>query len=210
MSLLENHSFTIIIFSQTPILGLASQWVYVLLTDCRLACEYLTHVSLASHFWDIGKQRGVWSGFSLFAIRNISIRYRKKMKSAPDTPKTGNGLVQLIRMDGSTRQMWINIWLESSETNMSIICRQTVERFKFAVKLSWLMKTITILRANVIRNGIVVLNSWQVVEFIRRPQYPHSELPRPIKVRPRIDVRRSIMYEKAAFCSPEEYSSVVR
>ena len=40
----------------------------------------LTHISLASHFWDIGKQcrprsdateRGIWSGSSLFANRNI-------------------------------------------------------------------------------------------------------------------------------------------
>ena len=37
-----------------------------------------------------------------------------------------------------------------------------------------------------------------------------SELPRPIKIRPRMYVRRSIMYEKAAFCSPEENSSVAR
>ena len=37
-----------------------------------------------------------------------------------------------------------------------------------------------------------------------------SELPRPIKIRPRTYVRRSIMYEKAVFCSPEEYSSVAR
>ena len=35
-----------------------------------------------------------------------------------------------------------------------------------------------------------------------------SELPRPIKIRPRMYVRRSIMYEKAAFCSSEENSSV--
>ena len=35
--------------------------------------------------------------------------------------------------------------------------------------------------------------------------------PRPIPwIRPRMYVRRSIMYEKAAFCSPEEYSSVAR
>ena len=33
-----------------------------------------------------------------------------------------------------------------------------------------------------------------------------SEMPRPIKIRPRMYVRRSIMYENAAFCSPEEYS----
>ena len=37
-----------------------------------------------------------------------------------------------------------------------------------------------------------------------------SELPRPIKIRPRMYVRQSIMYEKAAFCSPEENSSVAR
>ena len=36
------------------------------------------------------------------------------------------------------------------------------------------------------------------------------ELPRPIRIRPRMYVRRSIMYEKAAFCSPEENSSVAR
>ena len=44
------------------------------------ATDILTHISLASHFWDISKQcrprsdaaeRGVWSGSSLFADRNI-------------------------------------------------------------------------------------------------------------------------------------------
>ena len=37
-----------------------------------------------------------------------------------------------------------------------------------------------------------------------------SELPRPIKIRPWMYVRHSIMYEKAAFCAPEENSSVAR
>ena len=37
-----------------------------------------------------------------------------------------------------------------------------------------------------------------------------SELLRPIKIRPRMYVRRSIMYEKAAVRLPEEYSSVAR
>ena len=37
-----------------------------------------------------------------------------------------------------------------------------------------------------------------------------SELPRPIKIRPRMYVRCSIMYEKAAFYSSEEYNSVAR
>ena len=41
-------------------------------------------------------------------------------------------------------------------------------------------------------------------------QEAQSELPRPIKIRPGmyLYVRRSIMYEKVAFCSPEQYSSV--
>ena len=30
-----------------------------------------------------------------------------KKKNIPDTTKTGNGVVQLIRMDGSTREMWV-------------------------------------------------------------------------------------------------------
>ena len=29
-----------------------------------------------------------------------------KWKSTPDTPKIGNGLIQLIQIDGSTRQLW--------------------------------------------------------------------------------------------------------
>ena len=37
-----------------------------------------------------------------------------------------------------------------------------------------------------------------------------SELLRPIKIRPWMYVRRSIMHEKAAFCSPKEYNSVAR
>ena len=34
-------------------------------------------------------------------------KIEQKWKSTPDTPKIGNGLVQLRRMDGSTRQMWV-------------------------------------------------------------------------------------------------------
>ena len=37
--------------------------------------------------------------------------------------------------------------------------------------------------------------------------YYHSELPRPIfQIRPRMYVRRTIMYEIVAFCSPEEHA----
>ena len=35
----------------------------------------------------------------------------------------------------------------------------------------------------------------------------HSELPQPIfQIRPRMYIRRTIMYEIAAFCSPEEHA----
>ena len=33
---------------------------------------------------------------------------KKKWKSTPDTPKFGNGLIQLIRLEKSTRQIWVN------------------------------------------------------------------------------------------------------
>ena len=45
----------------------------------------------------------------LFANRNIYSKYHKNEKSTPDTPKIENGLVQLIRMDRSTRQMLVNL-----------------------------------------------------------------------------------------------------
>ena len=32
-----------------------------------------------------------------------------KWNSTPDTPKTGNGLVHLIRMEKATKQMWVNV-----------------------------------------------------------------------------------------------------
>ena len=65
----------------------------------------LTHISLASFLWDIGKQnysrcdapkRGVPSGAILFA------------KLTSDAPKNGSGLAHLIRMGKSIRLFWIN------------------------------------------------------------------------------------------------------
>ena len=61
----------------------ANTWFMIVLcfthsVNCRKLI--LTHISISSHFWDIGKQcrprsdateRGVWSGSSLFANRNI-------------------------------------------------------------------------------------------------------------------------------------------
>ena len=38
----------------------------------------------------------------------MGLREPCPLKRTPDTPKIGNGLVQLITMDGSTRQIWVN------------------------------------------------------------------------------------------------------
>ena len=49
-------------------------------------------------------------------LTGISIRNRIKMKKYTRHPKFGNGLVQLIWMNGSTRQIWVNtIVFEYSE-----------------------------------------------------------------------------------------------
>ena len=40
-------------------------------------------------------------------LTGMSIRNRLKMKSTPNTHKIGNGFVQLIRMDRSTRHIWV-------------------------------------------------------------------------------------------------------
>ena len=55
---------------------------------------YLTHISLASHFRDIGKQcRPRSDAAEHCLLTGISIRNKIEMKSTPDTPKMGNGLV---------------------------------------------------------------------------------------------------------------------
>ena len=56
---------------------------------------------------------------------------------------------------------------------------------------------------------VMIYSAFSVQSGHLYPQW-WSELPWPIKIRPRMYVRRSIMYEKAAFCSPEEYRSVTR
>ena len=43
-----------------------------------------------------------------FLLTGISIGNEKNGTSTPDTPKFGNGLVQLIRMEKSTGQIWVN------------------------------------------------------------------------------------------------------
>ena len=77
---------------------------------------YLTHLSLASLLWDIGKQysprcdaaeSGVPSGAILFAKRIFIKNLFKKMKITPDAPKNESGLTQMIKMGKSIRQIWV-------------------------------------------------------------------------------------------------------
>ena len=63
---------------------------------------------------------------------------------------------------------------------------------------------------NFIMFGCTEFDSTTSLKNVNFMSLAQSELPRPIKIRPRMYVRRSIMYEKAAFCSPEEYCSVGR
>ena len=34
----------------------------------------------------------------------------KNEKNTPESPKFGNGHIQLIRMETSTRQIWVEVW----------------------------------------------------------------------------------------------------
>ena len=88
----------------------------------RIMIQSLTHISLASHFWDIGKWCKPRSKSDLglhCLLTGISIWNRIKIKKY--TPKTGNGLIQLIRVDGSTRHMWVKgtIMILSFQTDRS-------------------------------------------------------------------------------------------
>ena len=76
----------------------------------------LTLLRLASFLWAIGKQhsprcdaaeRGVPSGAILFARRNFIEKSDKKIKITPNTPKNESGLIQLIMMGESIRQIWV-------------------------------------------------------------------------------------------------------
>ena len=78
----------------------------------------LTHLSLASFLWDIGKQnsprcdaakRGVPSGAFLFAQRNFIEKRDKKIKITPYIPKNESGLTQFIMIGKSIRQIWVNV-----------------------------------------------------------------------------------------------------
>ena len=73
--------------------------------------ETLTHLSLAVILWDIGEQhsprcdtaeRGVPSGAILFAQRNFI-----EKSFTPYTSTNESGLIQLIMMGKSIRQIWV-------------------------------------------------------------------------------------------------------
>ena len=74
--------------------------------------NHLTHLSLASLLWDIGKQhsprcdaaeRGVPSGAILFAYRNFFEKWNKTFKITPEAPQYENGLAQMTMMGESIR-----------------------------------------------------------------------------------------------------------
>ena len=86
--------------------------------DRKIAFDnLLTHLSLASHKGDTDKQCrprsdapecGVWSGATLFALNSeISMKYDNN-KNQPDIPYKGNGPVQRVRVEESTRHKWVN------------------------------------------------------------------------------------------------------
>ena len=76
---------------------------------------------------------GVWSGSWLFVDRNIS----SKWKSTPNTPKIENGLVQLKRVDRSTRQIWVQVCVKQTylSTQMISACLTWILGQKLASQL---------------------------------------------------------------------------
>ena len=85
----------------------------------------LTHTSLTISF--LGHRQTVQTQVRRRRMRRL-IRvfticgnvYLKYSKNEKDTPKIGNGLVQLIRMDVSSRQIWVNFIF-------SLVCNQDAE-----------------------------------------------------------------------------------
>ena len=101
----------------------------------------LTHISLASLLWDIGKQysprcdaieRVVPSGAILFAQRNVIEKRDKKNKNTPNTPKNESGITQLIMMGESIRQIWVNSCTGGGKTSGH---RKHLNNFQALIKL---------------------------------------------------------------------------
>ena len=72
--------------------------------------DLLTHISLASFLWDIGKQkRGVPSGAILFAgQQEFHRKMKQKLNFTPDSLKNENVLIQVLRMGKSICHKWVN------------------------------------------------------------------------------------------------------
>ena len=57
-------------------------------------------------FKECGRRRPTYTISSIVSLR---LRWAKKERITPDKPKTGNGLIQWIRMEESTRHIWVNV-----------------------------------------------------------------------------------------------------
>ena len=70
----------------------------------------LTHISLATFLWDIGKQRSPkWDATdcSLYCLlRGISSKNGIKIKITPDAPNNESGLTQMITKGKSINHKW--------------------------------------------------------------------------------------------------------
>ena len=96
----------------------------------------LTHLSLASLFWDIGKQnnpdvmpQNAVSHLGLFCLLNKnSSKNGIKLKISPNTPKNESGLIQLIMMGETIRQIWVKDTTQhqcSSNSDFEVRCTTT-------------------------------------------------------------------------------------
>ena len=89
----------------------------VLITPPREIYNYLTRLSLASHKRGIGErfwpwsdaaERGVWSGSTLFALSSEISTTHYNNDNQPDNPDIGNGPVQIVKVEESTRHKLVN------------------------------------------------------------------------------------------------------
>ena len=79
--------------------------------------RHLTHISMASFLWDMGKQnrprydaakRGVPSGAILFAYHTMW-KNAIRIKITPDAPKNENMFIQMINMGNSICHKWVKL-----------------------------------------------------------------------------------------------------
>ena len=115
-TLCEPDSVNVIIRNIHAFLFLNQACCDRLVQNSKLRIGSLTHLSLASFLWDIGKQysprcdaaeRGVPSGAILFAYRNFIEKWIKILKSHPAAPNYESGLTQMIMLGESIRQIWV-------------------------------------------------------------------------------------------------------